>query len=63
VVVWALSAAPAKPRLNLTRRAIDEQLVRLRRQLDKVVKTRACTVRAGQGAVPDCRACRLYQRR
>ena len=37
---------PGETQIEADRRAIDDQLVRLRRQLSKVVKTRNCTVRA-----------------
>lgn len=38
---------PGETQIEADRRAIDEQLVRLRRQLDKVVKTRRCIARRG----------------
>ena len=55
---------PGETQIEADRRAIDDQLVRLRRQLDKVVKTREPAPRgARQGAVPDRGAGGLHQRR
>jgi GTP-binding protein HflX len=46
-----LSAARARPRSKADRRAIDDQVIRLKRQLDRVVKTRELH-RAARAKVP-----------
>jgi GTP-binding protein HflX len=53
---------PGETQIEADRRAIDDQVIRLKRQLEKVVKTRELHRAAPrQGAVPDRGAGRLYQ--